>query len=121
MNFIKIKTRAILPPKDAIYPILDTYVPKLKEGDVVFITSKILAIHQGRCLLNGDVKDKDALIVSESDRYIPRSEVPHGYAVLTLKDYTLIPSAGIDESNANGHYILWSTESARGSLPMKHM
>ena len=100
----------MLPPQDNIYPILDRYLPKLKEGDVVFITSKILAIHQGRCLLISDVKDKDALIVSESDRYIPRSEVPHGYAVLTLKDHTLIPSAGIDESNANGYYILWPTD-----------
>jgi F420-0:gamma-glutamyl ligase len=45
MNFIKVKTGSILPPKDNLYPILDKYLPKLKEGDVIFITSKILAIH----------------------------------------------------------------------------
>jgi F420-0:gamma-glutamyl ligase len=28
-----------------------------------------------------------------------------------LKDNTLIPSAGIDESNANGYYILWPRNS----------
>jgi len=106
MKFIKIKTRALLPPKDDIYPILDLYLPKLHEGDVVLITSKILAIHQGRCLPIGNI-NKDDLIFRESERYIPRSKVPHQYVILTVKDYTLIPSSGIDESNANGHYILW--------------
>ena len=107
MNFIKIQTRAILPPKDDIYLILDKYLPKLHEGDVVFITSKILSIHQGRCKLIGEVKDKDKLVISEADYYIPRSQIPNGYVVLTLKEHTLIPTSGIDESNANGYYILW--------------
>lgn len=106
MNFIKVKTRPLLPPKDNIYGVLYKHLPKLKEGDVVFITSKILAIHQGRCVKIGPKINKDKLIIHEADRYIPRSKSP-GNFLLTIKDYTLIPSAGIDESNANGHYILW--------------
>jgi F420-0:gamma-glutamyl ligase len=27
--------------------------------------------------------------------------------IITIKNHTLIPTAGIDESNANGYYILW--------------
>lgn len=50
MKFIPVKTRRVLPPKDDIYPILDDFLPKLREGDIIFITSKILAIHQGRCV-----------------------------------------------------------------------
>jgi len=30
---------------------------------------------------------------------------------LTVKDNTLIPSAGIDESNSNNYYVLWPKES----------
>ena len=113
MNFIKVKTRPILPPKDNIYPILDKYMPKLKEGDVVFITSKILGIHQGRCIPVSEVPDKDKLVIEEADMYIPRSQVPFNYVVLTLKDYTLIPTSGIDASNANGYYVLWPTDTQK--------
>jgi len=107
MQFIPVKTRPILPPKDDIYPVLDKYLPPLKEGDVLMITSKIISIHQGRCLKMSVVKDKDDLIKKEADAYIERVECPGGYVVLTIKGNTLAASAGIDESNANGHYVLW--------------
>ena len=48
-NFTPIKTRLVHPPKDDIYDILDS-LPALEEKDIVFITSKILGIHQGRCV-----------------------------------------------------------------------
>jgi F420-0:gamma-glutamyl ligase len=107
MKFITVKTRALLPPKDNLYPVLDKYLPRLQEGDVIFITSKILAIHQGRCLEKKSAPHKDELVKKEADFFIPRSEVPGRFATLTIKENTLIPAAGIDQSNANGHYILW--------------
>ncbi len=106
MQFLPIKTRALLPPKDNIFELLDKYLPKLKEGDVLFITSKILAIHQGRCIKIGKVK-KTKLIKQEADYSLPPYKSFWGEMVLTIKDHTLIPSAGIDESNANGYYVLW--------------
>lgn len=93
-----------MPPKDDIYPMLDKL--KIKNDDVVFITSKILAIHQGRCIKISPKIDKDKLIKQEAEKFIPRQKNP-GNFLLTIKNYTLIPSAGIDESNANGHYVLW--------------
>jgi F420-0:gamma-glutamyl ligase len=107
---LPIKTRPILPPIDDIYPVIDEYLPPLREDDVVIITSKILAIHQGRCVKISDDVRKDALIEQEADYFIPRSEVPFQAATLTIKEHVLIPSAGIDESNANGYYVLWPTE-----------
>ncbi len=50
---------------------------------------------------------KDTLIKKEAQYFIPRNQVPNGYVVLTIKEHTLIPSAGIDESNGNGYYVLW--------------
>ena len=113
MRFLTIRTRPLLPPRDSIYPILDQYLPSLQEGDIVLITSKIVAIHQGRCLKIEDVPDKDELIKKEADIYIPRQDIPNNSVVLTIKDNTLIPTAGIDASNANGHYILWPKDSNR--------
>ena len=113
MKCIKIPTRVLLPPKDDIFQVIDSYIPQLEEGDVLLITSKILAIHQGRCVkITGSIS-KDKLIIGEAERYIPRSRVPGKAALLTLKEHTLIPSAGIDESNGNGYYILWPKHTNR--------
>ena len=50
MRLLPIKTRALLPPKDNVYGVLNKHLPKLQEGDVLLIASKVLAIHQGRCI-----------------------------------------------------------------------
>jgi len=107
MKFIPVTTRAFLPPRDDIYNLLDQFLPKLTEGDVVVITSKVLAIHQGRCVKIEPSVKKDRLIEREADAYISRRRVPRQAAILTLKGHTLIPSSGIDESNGNGYYVLW--------------
>jgi len=110
MKFVKVKTRVVKPPKDDIYNVMDEYLPPLEEGDVLLITSKVLGIHQGECLSQEEVKDRDELIKNNADVFIPREECPNEYVILTIKENTLIPSAGIDESNANGYYILWPKE-----------
>jgi dihydrofolate synthase / folylpolyglutamate synthase len=107
MKFIPVKTRAFLPPKDDLYELLNESLPKLKEGDVVFVTSKVLAIHQGKTRKIQDPRTKIQLIRSEADYSLPKTKVNGSDIVLTIKDYTLIPSAGIDESNGNGYIILW--------------
>ena len=110
MEIITIKTRPLLPPQDNLFPILDEVLTDLKERDVICITSKVLAIHQGRSIPISDVANKDDLIIQEAEKYIDRSEVPNGYTLLTIKEQTLIASSGIDESNSNGYYVLWPTE-----------
>lgn len=104
-----IKTRKFLPPKDDLFALLKEafFDFEMKEKSVIAITSKIVAIGQGRCVKIGPGVDKDELIKKEADFYIDRSESPKEYVVLTIKDNILIPSAGLDESNANGFYILW--------------
>ncbi len=108
---LPLKTRPILPPQDDIYAVLEQYLPTLHEKDVLCITSKILAIHQGRCIKIDQTINKDELIKAEAEYYIDRAFVPGQLAILTLKEHTLIPSSGIDESNSNGYYILWPKDS----------
>ena len=104
LNFIPIKTRILNPPKDEIWDIIDTL--DIIDGDIVFITSKILAIHQGRCIPTKDT-DKASLIKQEATYYLPYENKDGHHINLTITDNILIPAAGIDESNANNHYILW--------------
>lgn len=104
LEFIPINTRVVKPPKDEIWDILDTL--HIEDGDIVFITSKILGIHQGRCVaVNSCCKEE--LITNECTRYLPYRHHAGFMVNLTVADNILIPSAGIDESNADGHYILW--------------
>jgi F420-0:gamma-glutamyl ligase len=102
MNFIPIRTRIVKPPKDEIWDILDGL--EIKDGDIVFITSKILAIHQGRCVKG---VDKRKLVKQESSHYLPQGECEGFMLLLTINNNTVIPNAGIDESNGDGYYVLW--------------
>src|SRR5574340_926334 len=112
MKFIPVRTRAMLPPKDDVFKVLDEFLPKLKEGDVIFIASKILGIHQGRCVKKSKINpptggQKSKLIAQEANYSLPMHSIRGSDIILTIKDHTLIPSAGIDESNADGYFILW--------------
>jgi F420-0:gamma-glutamyl ligase len=54
-----------------------------------------------------DKTDKQSLILQEASHYLPYTH-PSGMNVnLTITDNMLAPAAGIDESNAHGHYVLW--------------
>lgn len=102
-----IKTRVFLPPKDDLFSLVKETLFELKEKSIIVFTSKIVSIWQGRCKKMNLIKNKDDLIKKEAELYLERKETSKGYAVLTIKNNTLIPSAGIDESNGNGYYILW--------------
>jgi len=104
-----IKTRPLIPPQDDLLSVIrKSFLKyKLKEKSIIVITSKVVSIWKGRCVKIGDIK-KDDLIKKEADFYIDRKKVSPDYDVmLTIKNNILIPTSGIDESNANGYYILW--------------
>ena len=104
-----IKTRPFVPPKDDLFSFIKESFSNidLKEKSIVVIASKIVSIWQGRCIKMDSVKDKDELIKKEADFYLDRDKVPKGHVILTIKNNILIPTAGIDESNGNGYFILW--------------
>ncbi|HLD01646.1 MAG TPA: coenzyme F420-0:L-glutamate ligase [Patescibacteria group bacterium] len=125
MNIYALKTHKITKDDTDLFAVLDKYLPKLSENTVLAITSKIVSITEGRIVPirkvpqvsevpqvsqgeeNEDNKElKDHLIEQESQFYLPRDENPHGVS-LTITNNSLVATAGIDESNANGHYILW--------------
>lgn len=103
------KTKAVIVG-DSLFPILDSALPALSEGDIVVVTSKIVSISEGAVVKNDGSVDKLDLIKQEADSYldIPISQT---YGVtITIKDGKLVANAGIDESNGNGYFILWPRE-----------
>lgn len=99
-----VKTHKITA-SDNLFEVLDKYLPEILENSVVVIASKIVAITEGRIVKIGEV-DKDKLIKKESQYYLPREENKYNVS-LTIAQNTLAATAGIDESNGNGYYILW--------------
>lgn len=102
MEYIPVKTRVMEPPQDDLYAVLDEYLTDVREGDVVLVTSKIVAIHQGRCVpIEGT--DKNKLVDKEADYRIDRSYFKYP---ITIKYNTFLAAAGIDASNSGEHYAL---------------
>jgi len=96
-----------VPPQDDLLGVMKESLPKLREGTVVAVTSKVVSIWQGRCVPLEKYPDRDELVKEEADKYLPRKYIPGGWCIQTIKNNLLVPSAGIDESNADRHYILW--------------
>lgn len=113
-----LKTRKFLPPEDNLWDLLSV-IKKLKENSVVAITSKVVSIGEGRCIPISEV-DKDSLVKQEADKYLPRKFVPDELVMYTLKNNMLIASAGIDESNADGYYILWPKDPNKSAENIWH-
>ena len=100
-----VRTDKIVAGGLTIFELLDKYLNGLKEGSVVAITSKIIAVCEGRVVPIGSIH-KEELIKNESQQYLPASLSKYGISFSITKN-SLIPMAGIDESNGNGSYILW--------------
>jgi coenzyme F420-0:L-glutamate ligase len=114
----------MLPPRDDLYPVLDASLPRLRDGDVLFITSKIVAIHQGRCVkmaagAAAASAQKTCLIKKEAERYAQSHLRSWKNLYLTIKESTLIANAGIDESNADGYFVLWPRNSSAVAKEIK--
>ncbi len=100
MTIDPIKTRIFLENEN-LEKFIEEYIPIVQENSIIVITSKIVALSEGRTHDDDSDKAKERLIRQESEWALQTK-----YAWLTLKDGMLVASAGIDRSNANGKLIL---------------
>jgi len=105
MNIRPIKTNIVSSDQCELTVLLDRYVPRLSEKSILAVTSKIVSLCEGNVIKIGK-KDKNTLVQQESQFFIPPEKNPRGIT-LTITNDLLVPTAGIDESNGNGYYILW--------------
>ena len=105
MKITSLKTHKITVGNESLFNILDKYLNRLKEKFILVITSKIVSICEGNVIKIGKINKID-LIKRESEYFIPPEKSKYNIT-LTLKRNLLVPTAGIDESNGNGYFILW--------------
>ena len=105
MQIKAIKTR-IFRENEGLLPFILKYVKKVPENSVLVITSKIVALAEGRTAEFKNKKQKIALIKSESD-FATKTKL----VWLTVKDNTVMADAGIDESNGFGKLVLLPKDS----------
>jgi putative folate metabolism gamma-glutamate ligase len=90
---------------ESLEDIIDKYLCNIKNEDILIVTSKILSIIEGS-IIKKDLIDKYDLIKEEADYILETDRNPYNI-YLTIKNNILIPSAGIDESNADNIYVLY--------------
>ena len=105
MEIKAIKTR-IFQEKEDLFSFILEYVKKIPENSVLVITSKIVALAEGRTVEYKNQLQKTKLIKQESEFSLKTKTV-----WLTIKDGMVLANAGIDESNAKGKLILLPKDS----------
>lgn len=102
MNIAAIRTPIFGEGEDLLSFIV-RHVERPREGTIVVVTSKIVALAEGRVT---SLDKKVAAIKSESEFAVKTK-----YAWLTIKDGTVMANAGVDESNACGKLVLLPKDS----------
>lgn len=102
------KTHKITQKDTDIFSILEKYLPKIEDNSVVAVTSKIIAICEGR-IIPIDKSNKDKLVREEADLFIPKEKNQYN-VYLTIKNKMMVATAGIDESNSDNSYVLWPAD-----------
>lgn len=104
MNISVYKIDKVTARSHDLFQLLDSALPSIPEGSVVAIAAKIVSLCEGRVVPLEAARKQD-LITQESQWYSP----PSGKYDLSfaITQGMFVPAAGIDESNANGQYILW--------------
>lgn len=105
MKIIPIKTPLVRIGKVSLIALIDGVVRTMPERSILAVTSKIVSFCEESVMSREDIT-KSALVKKEASRYIDPHWSRFGIT-LTLTRNILIPSAGIDESNADGHFLLW--------------
>ena len=103
-----VHTRRVSAGELSLHELLDESIAGLEPDSVVAITSKVVALCEGRVVAPEAIEKMD-LVRRESQRYLPPSSSRY-HVALTIKGNTLIPSAGIDESNGGGKLVLWPAD-----------
>lgn len=111
MKVYAVKTKRITPQCMTIFELLDECLTAVPEKSVVAITSKIISLCEGS-VVPQQRADKEQLIFEESEYHVPRAISKYNIR-FTITDNTLIPGAGIDESNAGDVLILWPRDSQK--------
>ncbi|HVV25726.1 MAG TPA: coenzyme F420-0:L-glutamate ligase [Candidatus Saccharimonadales bacterium] len=118
MKLHALKTAKVLAGQTNITELLDAALPELQEGGILAVSSKIVALCENSVRPISSVS-KQTLVEEEAERYLPSGSNSYGFS-FTIIQRTLIPMAGIDESNGNGNYVLWPRDAQASANQIRH-
>ena len=104
-----VQVATVRPNTISLLELIDDAITNLSEGSILVITSKIISLCEGN-VVPADETTRDQLIIDEADYYLPATISKYGHH-FTIKDSTIVGSAGVDESNGDGHFVLWPKDS----------
>lgn len=93
---------------DSLFEIIAQSISSVPENSVLVVSSKIISTCEGRFVpkIKDTREEKHDLVRQEATLYTQ----PHSSKydlMLTIKENWMFVNAGIDESNADGQYLLW--------------
>lgn len=121
MHVQALKTPIIAFGQD-LWPVFEASIPKdLPERSVVAVTSKILSFSEKNIVpvTEGVKSEKHDLVRQTAEWYTD----PHSSKydmMLAIKHHQMFVNAGIDESNANNHYVLWPNDPQKWANDIWH-
>lgn len=104
-------TTPLIQANDNLFEIIAQSIPTIPERSVLVIASKVFSTCENRFVpkKSEDKTEKHELVKQEAEWYTdPHSSLYN--LMLTIKRNWIFVNAGIDESNANGQYILWPSD-----------
>ena len=120
MTVTAVQTRRVTAGDRSLDDFLDESVRRLEPGSILAISSKIVALSEGR-VVPQEGTSKAALVEREAQAYLPRSSSRYDVS-LAIKGNVLIPSAGVDESNTDGDFVLWPADpQASANAAWRHL
>lgn len=90
-------TTKVFKENEDLLAFVTRSILRVPENAVIVVTSKIVALAEGRTVVAKTEKEKEKIIRAESELVIKTK-----YVWLTVKDGTVLANAGVDESNADG-------------------
>ncbi len=114
MKVQPIRTR-IFKEGENLADFIVAHIPKLRDGAILAVTSKIVALAEGRVVQLKNKKEKEKLIRAESEWQL--KVLPEWW--LTVRDGTVVVNAGLDDSNADGKTILLPKDSFKSAIELR--
>jgi len=108
MRVNPVKTR-IFKDGEKLAAFVEEHIPRLKEGSILVVASKIVALAEGRTVAKSE---KEEELIKQESEWMKHVFGPWW---LTVRDGTVVVNAGIDESNSKGGKLILLPEDSFAS------
>lgn len=120
MKVTPVQTPVITAETDLL-EVIATSIDALKEYSVVVVTSKVVALTEGRCVSAEDHTSKHELVRGESEHYLNPLAGAEYPSIVTVHHGILGLSAGVDASNSfDKQYILLPEDAHASAAKIWH-